>query len=275
MLQRGNILSNIPPVSKNLLLLNIVFFLGTVTFQQTFQMDLTHFLGLYYIESEYFKPYQYISYMFMHGGIGHLFFNMFALWMFGRILEGMWGGKRFFIFYMVTGIGAALIHTLINWWNVESVREAAVAFLDSPSPEHFSRFLKGNLNYPSQYVKDLKDNWIMQSDNTFYAQQAIDVVRRVASGAANLPPTIGASGAVFGLLLAFGMIFPNEKLMLLFPPIPMKAKYFVIIYGIIELFAGVAGFSGDNIAHFAHLGGMIFGFVLLKIWGIKPYQGFM
>jgi membrane associated rhomboid family serine protease len=270
MFQRSGFLSSIPPVVKNILILNVLMFIVSITFEYALKFDLARLLGLYYFRSEYFKPFQYVTYMFMHdtSGITHIFFNMFALFMFGRILEQVWGGKRFLIYYLVTGIGAAIIHTAVNWWTISSLQETAIAFSNTPSPELFASFLKENLPNASVYVNELKDKWFLSPENPNYIQEAVNIVQRVLLNAMDTP-TIGASGAVFGILLAFGMTFPNAELMLLFPPIPMKAKYLVIGYGLIELYAGVLNQAGDNVAHFAHLGGMIFGFLLLKYWGIN------
>lgn len=173
-------------------------------------------LGLYFWESGNFHLHQLVTHMFMHANLTHLFMNMFALWMFGRTLEYELGSKRFLIYYMVTGVGAALIQLGVTWLQVDSMSSAA--FVDQAK---------------------------LQS--LIYA------------------PMIGASGAVFGVLLAFGMMHPNAMLMLLIPPIPIKAKYLVIGYGILELFLGTTGMQ-SGVAHFAHLGGMLWGFFLLRYW---------
>jgi len=208
----SNIFANIPPAVKGLLIINVLLYALDALFS-FFDLFLAQELGLFYFGSPFFKPYQLVTHLFMHGSLFHLFFNMYALWMFGKILEFKWGANRFLIYFFVTGLGAAILHNMVIAWQ-------------------------------------------------FAETQNIDLLRI---------PVIGASGAVFGLLLAFGMLFPNVKLMLIFIPIPIKAKYFVIMYGLTELYMGFAQYSGDNIAHFAHLGGMIFGFILLKIWRIKPY----
>lgn len=266
MQQRTGFLGSIPPVVKNILIINVLMFLGTAVINEAFQIDLSRILGLYYIESDSFEPYQYISYMFMHADMGHLFFNMFALWMFGRILENVWGGKRFFIYYVITGIGAAIIQTLVGWYTYSELQETVTAFINTPTAALFGDIINEHLNNPTEYVIKIKSGWLLDPNNTAYRAEAEMIVRQILL----LPlktPTIGASGAVFGVLLAFGMLFPNVELMLLIPPMPIKAKFLVIIYGVIELFAGVANFAGDNVAHFAHLGGMIFGFFLIKYWG--------
>ncbi len=231
----------IPPVVKNLIIINALMLLATYILGVR-GIDLGSILGLHYIESPDFKPYQLVTHMFMHSGIMHLVFNMFALWMFGRVLENVWGPKRFFIFYFVTGLGAAVFYTMVNF--VE-----------------FHYFASKMLPETVQMVMNQGAEILNQGKN----------FSDPLAGRLNLilnVPTVGASGAVFGILLGFGMLFPNTELMLLFPPIPIKAKYFVMGYGAIELFSGIAN-TGDNIAHFAHLGGMLFGFILIKYWNKK------
>lgn len=228
----------IPPVVKNLIIINIIMLLATYILSMR-GIDLTSILGLRYFQSPEFRPYQLVTHMFMHGGFTHLLFNMFALWMFGRVLEGVWGPKRFFIYYFVTGLGAALLHTFVNFLEFQSVASKmtpeAVEMVMTQGTEIFNQ----GKNFSDPIAGKL--NLLLNI------------------------PTVGASGAVFGILLGFGMLFPNTQLMLLFPPIPIKAKYFVMGYGAIELYLGLTQ-SGSNIAHFAHLGGMLFGFFLIKYW---------
>ena len=211
-----------PPAVKNLLAINILVFLAFTLLSDSVKDWMVGTLALFYPTSPFFMPHQFVTYMFMHGDFMHLFSNMFALWMFGRILEHNLGTRRFLIFYFVTGIGAALIQLGITALELASV----------------SAKINEGMAAVSQYWSRV---------NT---------------------PTIGASGAIFGILLAFGMLYPNSTIMLLIPPIPMKAKYFVILYGVFELFAGVSG-TMSNVAHFAHLGGMLWGFLLLWYWKKK------
>ena len=229
MYRPGNF-SELPEVVKNLLILNGLFFLATVSLNNL-GIDLVKILGLHQFQSPDFRPHQLITHLFMHGNFTHLFFNMFALWMFGKILENVWGSKRFLIYYMITGIGAASIHLLISQYQIISI--------SNQIPEMVNLAIEGRYNPSIPISKKLT--------------QLI------------ITPTVGASGAVFGLLLAFGMLFPNALLYLYFA-IPIKAKYFVIGYGLIDLYAGISNNPADNVAHFAHLGGMIFGFFLIKYW---------
>lgn len=230
---------NIPPVVKNLIIINAIMLLASYVIGSSMGINLNRVLGLYYFESSQFKPFQLVTHIFMHGGIAHLFFNMFALFMFGRVLEQVWGSKRFFIYYFFTGIGAALLHTFVLFLEAKSI-------MANLSPEQIA------------LVKSEGTAIYLQGKNYMHQGMAsLNLLFNI--------PTVGASGAVFGVLLAFGMYFPNTVLMLIFPPIPIKAKYFVMIYGGIELYLGFTQ-SNSNIAHFAHLGGMLFGFILIKIW---------
>ena len=200
----------------------------------------------------------------MHADFFHLLFNMFALYMFGKVLEMVWGSQRFMIYFFVTGLGAAALHSFVTYLEISSLQKTVAAFINTPSPELLAAFVKSNLSHPATWVADLVNNWGVTPGNQLYVQQATELVQRVLIERINTP-TIGASGAVFGVLLAFGYLFPNTELMLLFPPVPIKAKFFVIGYGAIELYLGITQ-SNSNIAHFAHLGGMLFGFILLKYW---------
>lgn len=231
-------INTIPPVVKNLIIINVIMLFATYVLNMK-GIDLTKILGLHYFESPDFRPYQLVTHMFMHGGFTHLLLNMFALWMFGRVLESVWGPKRFFTYYFVTGLGAAALHTFVNYIEFQHLAgkmlPEAVQMVMTQGPEIFSQ--GKNFSDPDAGKLNLLLNI----------------------------PTVGASGAVFGILLGFGMLFPNTQLMLLFPPIPIKAKYFVMGYGAIELYLGLTQ-SGSNIAHFAHLGGMLFGFFMIKYW---------
>lgn len=232
-------IQGIPPVVQNLLIINGLLLLGMFALDRM-SIDLTDYLGLFFPGSKWFLPYQFITSMFMHADFSHLFFNMFALFMFGKILETVWGGKRFLIYYMITGVGAVLIHSLVNYIQ-------AYPILQNISEQELSLV-----------INEGKEALMMGKNFVNPDLAQLNLIYNV--------PVVGASGAVFGILLAFGMLFPNTELMLLIPPMPIKAKYFVIGYGVFELFFGVANFQGDNVAHFAHLGGMLFGFILLKYW---------
>jgi membrane associated rhomboid family serine protease len=261
-----------PPVVLNILIINVLLFLATVILQRS-DIDLTRYLALYYPGSEYFQPYQLITHMFMHGGITHIFFNMFALWMFGRVLESVWGPKRFFIYYFATGLGAAGLHLFVNYLTINGMIHDAQSTLNSLDPDTFAAFVKSRVPEYFKQVSEFIASWAADPTNTGYAEEARGFIGQLIDVRQNVP-TVGASGAVFGVLLAFGMLFPNTQLMLLFPPIPIKAKWFVLGYGAIELWSAVLNQPGDNVAHFAHLGGMIFGFILIKYWNRTQRQNF-
>jgi len=222
--------NELPVVVKNLLIINGLLFLATISLNNL-GIDLVKIFGLHQFQSNDFRPHQIITHLFMHGSFTHLFFNMFALWMFGKILENIWGQKKFLIYYMITGIGAAAIHLIFCQYQIINI--------SNQIPDLVNIAIEGKYNPSIPLSKKLT--------------QLI------------ITPTVGASGAVFGLLLAFGMLFPNSLLYLYFA-IPIKAKYFVIGYGLIELYAGISNNPADNVAHFAHLGGMIFGYFLIKYW---------
>lgn len=216
-----------PTVTKNLLIINVLCFLGAMVARR-YGVDLNDMLGLHFFLVSDFNPAQLITYMFMHANFQHIFFNMFAVWMFGRTLEMVWGPKRFLFYYILCGIGAGLIQEGVQWVDY------AV-----------------NL---SQYERVNTGISIISMDEYL-----------------NLLTTVGASGAVYAILLAFGMLFPNSE-MFIFPlPMPIKAKYFVIGYAVLELVLGITG--GDGIAHFAHLGGMLFGLILIIYWRKKNGGG--
>ena len=245
MIGRSSFLANLPQAVKGLLIINIaVFALGFIV-EATMQIELAKVFGIYFFKSDLFKPYQIITHMFMHDGPMHLVFNMYALWMFGQVIERVWGAKKFLIYYFVTGLGAVILHTFVNYLQYQSL------IVDLPQEVLNSILIGGNnVSVPNIYYSN--------------AQSLFNFLHI---------PTVGASGAVFGLLLAFGMLFPNVELQLMFIPVPIKAKYFVMGYGAIELYMGINNAAGDNIAHFAHLGGMLFGFILIKMWSKGNNQG--
>lgn len=252
----SNFLQRIPPATRNLLIINIglwvlvevLSFLGGSL--SSFSSRLVDILGLHYWGASEFNPAQLVTYMFMHSpkSIVHLLMNMFTLWMFGRLIENVWGAKRFLVFYFVCGIGAALVQELV--WQFTCMHDYVSA-------------LAQQNGLPFDQMKTYIDRGMATGDMSLHS----------AFGAyKNSLLTIGASGAVFGLLLAFAFIFPNMPLYLFFIPVPIKAKYLVIGYGVIEFFLGVSN-SISSVAHFAHLGGMLFGLILLLYWKRKGTLG--
>jgi len=260
----------LPPVVKNLLIINGLFYLATISFENAFGIDLDKLLGLHYFRSEFFRPYQFVTYMFLHANFGHILYNMFALWMFGYLLENVWGPKRFLTYYLITGIGAALVQTLVNWWDISTLQAAAVSYSSNPSLDGFIGFVRQY--YPHYYqlegtVRTFINEWSLSPGNPSFIHQSISYTDQLIKLQMDVP-TIGASGAVYGILLAFGMMFPNMLVFIYFL-FPIKAKWIVIVYGAIELFSGISKNPSDNVAHFAHLGGMIFGFFLILYWRKK------
>ena len=242
----GNRWTSIPPVTKNLLIINFLIWSVEVIFPGFAERSIIRVLGLHFITGDNFNPIQIITYMFVHApnNPAHILFNMFSLWMFGRVLEQVWGSKRFMMFYFVCGIGAALIQEAV--W--------AGTYMH----DYISGIAAQNgLTY--DHMKQIVDAATAHHDASF-----ISAINQYKSSMV----TIGASGAIFGLLLGFGMVFPNTPLYLFFIPVPIKAKYMVIGYGVIEFFLGVTG-SESTVAHFAHLGGMLFGIFILLYWKKK------
>lgn len=250
--------ANMGPVVKNILILNVLMFLVALVFgeDQNGNLLLNKTLGLYIFSSPNFHPYQLITHMFMHGNLMHLFFNMFALVMFGTSLERVWGGKRFLIYYLVTGFGAALIQEGASYYHLHQLIESA----NGLSVDWNAIREASGLSTSTQMDE------INVIFNKVVSQSGVDVGLASEVFFQYKTPVVGASGAVFGILLGFGMLFPNTELIMLFFPVPIKAKYFVIIYGLLELFSGISNRPGDNVAHFAHIGGMIFGYFLIKYW---------
>jgi membrane associated rhomboid family serine protease len=230
---------NLPPVVKNIILINVLMLLVDFAAKSVFGVDLTMVLGLYFPKSEQFMPLQIVTHMFMHGGFWHIFFNMYALYIFGQVLENVWGPKRFFIYYIICGLGAALTH------------ETVIAFQYA----HLAQSLT-----PDSLHTVLSEGTALFRERQLFTDPDMQKLQLLLN-----TPTVGASGAIFGVLLAFGVLFPNTQLMLLFPPIPIRAKYFVLIYGGIEFYLAITQ-PGSNIAHTAHLGGMLFGYILIRYW---------
>lgn len=229
-----------PTVTKNLIIINVLLWVASYIMKS---LDMNELFGLHYPASAEFSMYQLVTYMFMHGALYHLFFNMYAVYMFGRVVENLWGPKRFLTYYMITGVGAGLINLLVIYVRTQ-------LFEASMTPEAIEMvyteggaILQNGKNYIDPTLGGL--NALIHST------------------------TIGASGAVFGILLAFGVLFPNVQMYIIPFPFPIKSKYLVIGYGGIELVAGIANFSFDNIAHFAHLGGMLFGIIMVLYWTKK------
>jgi membrane associated rhomboid family serine protease len=223
----------LPPVVKNLIIINVILFLLKIVLRK-FNVDLDYSLALFYPSSPFFEPWQIVTHLFMHANWAHLFFNMFALWMFGNVIENLFGPKRFLIFYFVCGLGAALLHFAV-----------------------YSLEFHNQISWFSQLSAGEQNQLINQFKMTRMGPRAL---------APMVSPVLGASGAIFGVLFAFGYLFPNLLIYIYFL-FPVKAKYFVAFYALLELFSGFTG--NDNIAHWAHIGGMLFAFLLLRIWRLN------
>lgn len=269
------------PVVRNLLIINIVIYVLSIFLWITFQLDIHKIFGLFYIKAQSFKPYQFITHMFLHAYINpftnriiifHILFNMFGLWMFGRVLENVLGSKKFFMLFFVSGLGAAFIHTFVQHLQMSALIRLADSFINAPSYDAFNYIVGKYINSPSQSLVSFMDNWFYQPDNPAFFNEAKTYVSSIVHILVNENITVGASGAVFGILAAFTILFPNVELMLIFFPVPIKAKYLVPGYAVLELFFGVANFKGDNIAHFAHLGGALFGLILVLIWKRNQFK---
>lgn len=250
----------LPVVIKNLLIINVLMFIISYSLQG--RIDLNNILGLHFPLSQEFRPYQIVTYLFMHGDTMHLISNMFALWMFGTTLENLWGPKRFLIYYVVTGIGAAVCHYLVVYFQMQDTLSAINSFIANPSLTDFDTF-------SAAAGMNLNSGDLLRSHGSQESLQiAVDMMRELRENILNAPVIIGASGAVFGILLAFGVLFPNTYLYFSFL-VPIKAKWVVLIYGLLELYPIIVISPGDKVAHIAHLGGMLFGFILLKYWQKK------
>ncbi|MGS2761719.1 rhomboid family intramembrane serine protease [Sinomicrobium sp. M5D2P9] len=235
---------------KHLLIINVLFFVAT----QLYHDQMIELFSLWFPKNEHFRLWQIVSHMFMHGSFMHIFFNMYALWAFGSPLEQMWGRNKFLFFYFSAGLGAALIHTGVNYYHFEKGMSALYSI--GYSQNDILQMLK---NVPlDQYVEiPGVDGGVMKSFFSAYNGLAV-----------------GASGAIYGILVAFAMMFPNAELFLIFVPIPIKAKYFIPVLIGLDLFSGFTGYSlfGGGIAHFAHVGGALFGFIMMWYWKRKQFN---
>lgn len=277
----------LPTIVKNLIIINAIMVFAHFVLGK-FGIDLADYLGLHYWKSEYFMPWQFLTHMFMHGGIAHIFFNMFALWMFGSVLENVWGPKRFLTFYLICGLGAAVLHMAVVAYGFYGIEQAFNAYQANPTISGLRAFIDEHVTRPTgntliNEVYNTYNYWVAHPE-TDMSQESITAINRYIHGYTYPPSgqyftgifdeaTVGASGAVFGILFAFGYLFPNTLLYIYFL-VPIKAKYVVGGLAIIELLSGFRNSAGDNVAHFAHLGGMLVGFILLKIWNKRNRSHF-
>ncbi len=235
---------SIPAVTKNLLIINVLFFIATFAFEYSNTANLALELSAFYPDSAYFKPWQVLTHMFMHGGIGHIFFNMFALWMFGSTVEQTIGAKKYLFLYFFAGLGAYILYNVYHFYQAQEI---------------IQQLPIGGVTLDD--IKALDAGKVFTQNDDLLTLSAIYSV-----------PMVGASGAIYGVLVAFGMLYPEARLMLLFPPIPLKAKYFIPILILIELFQQYQNNPQDNVAHLAHLGGALFGFIFIRKWKKDRYR---
>ncbi len=270
----------LPPVVKNLLIINTLLFLATLALRK-YNIDLINILGLHYPGASGFRIYQFFTYMFMHGGWAHIIFNMFALWMFGNVIENVWGGKKFLVFYILTGLGSGVVYIFWIHLHLRANIDMLNAIISHPTVQGIETYFQHyrfrinplsttltqhSINLFNQHVDMLANGTADPS----VIQQIINFLSTYKAEMLNQMVVIGASGAIFGLLLAFGFMFPNTLIYLYFA-IPIKAKWFVIGYGLIELFEGISNRPGDNVAHFAHVGGLMVGLLIIWYWKKKGH----
>ncbi|MGV3539799.1 MAG: rhomboid family intramembrane serine protease [Rufibacter sp.] len=250
----------ITPMVRNLLIINVLVFFAT---NKLFDASM---FTLHDIRSEHFRPHQFITHMFLHADGRHLFGNMLTLFFFGPMLEHFWGGKRFLIFYFVTGVGASLLYSVVHFVEVSQMQDLVAAYLQNPKPLDLKEILDTfrNINYDPSYLVQFQRD----PDNPTLIAETQQLAQRLYQEMVN-GQMLGASGAIFGVLMAFGLLFPNTELMLLFIPFPIKAKYLVLLFGAYELYGGLVRAPGDNVAHYAHLGGMLFAYIMIKLWQRK------
>lgn len=256
----------LPTIVKNIIIINVLVFLAQKAFRNSDFIHMNDLFALHTWQSALFRPWQFVTYMFMHGNSGHIFFNMFALWMFGSTLENLWGPKKFLIFYLVCGLGAALAHMIALYYGAQDFINNANQLLHNLDQGHFQNFyVKYGMEdrLLPEAVKKV-EQWYLDPKNP-NLHYNIDMMTRQFVNAKLNDPTLGASGAVFGCLAAFGYLFPNTYLYIYFM-LPIKAKWFVLGYAAVELLQAVENSAGDNVAHIAHLGGALFGLILVYFW---------
>ncbi len=254
------------PVVKNLLIINVIVFAAQNLLTG---LDVTGMFSLWRIGSYKFAPYQYFTYMFAHGDLWHILFNMLGLVFLGPMLEQTWGSKRFLTFYLVTGIGAGMLFGVVEYAKTSSLKNEVNQYVSNPSPSAFNIYLGENLKGATddykEFAYNLLDSYDTNPDDIRIENRTKLEVEKIFEAIVNSSKMLGASGAIYGILMAFGLMFPDRELMLLFPPIPVKAKYLVFALGAYAIFAGFQRESG-GVAHFAHLGGMVFAFIMIKYW---------
>ncbi|REG83507.1 rhomboid family intramembrane serine protease [Algoriphagus antarcticus] len=252
---------NITPVVKNLLIINV----GLLIVAKFIFPQLNQWFALYYIHSPYFQPFQFLTYMFMHADFWHLFGNMFGLLIFGPLLEQFLGPKKLLILWMVCGVGSGVLYSGYTAYRMNSLEEKVAMFQNNPDPDSFNKLVLENRGFFQRSVFDFVDDYSRNPNDPNKISQAKQTLDAILDIQGNVP-MVGASGALFGVLIAFAMLFPNTQLFLLFPPIPIKAKYMVLFYSLYTIYNVFVNNPLDNVAHFAHLSGLVIGGVLIYFW---------
>lgn len=250
---------NLTPVVRTLLILNVLVFLVT-------NDAIIEQFGLHSFLSDRFNPIQLLTHMFLHGGFNHIFSNMIGLIVFGPMLENFWGPRRFTFFYFFCGLGSAFLFSGVNYFEMHDVYMSVEAYRAAPGFDNFSAFVDQHAMSYYDQLEPFIDKFKSFPNDSKLLQMSVSYVNQIFTRQVD-EPMVGASGAIFGVIMGFGLLFPNTQLFLLFPPIPIKAKYLVIFYGAFELYSGIYRAQADNVAHFAHIGGMLFAFILVKYWG--------
>lgn len=252
---------NITPVVQNLLLINVVLFIVSAFIFPS----LKDWFALYYINSQYFKPFQFLTYMFMHADFWHLFSNMFGLLIFGPLLEQFLGPKKLLTLWMLCGVGSGVLYSGYTAYRMNQLEAKVEAFQANPDPEVFNKIVTQNRGYFESAVYDFIDDYSRNPNDQVKIDRASQTLDAIMTIQSNIP-MVGASGALFGVLIAFAMLFPNTQLFLLFPPMPVKAKYLVLFYGLYTIYNVLVNNPLDNVAHFAHLSGLVIGGILVYNW---------
>jgi membrane associated rhomboid family serine protease len=281
----------LPPIVKNIIIINVIIFIATIVFSKS-NIDLGHYLALHSFKSvdaagnHLFKPWQLITHLFMHGGgmfgpsidyeggFMHLFSNMFGLYMFGTILEQLWGSKKFLNFYLLCGIGAGLCHLLVLNYEQSVLLQAVADYCKAPKWDAFSALIsKNNLAQSSFELQNLLVTWSEDPSNATFAAESVNALNNSYVPSIVNETSVGASGAIFGILGAFAYLFPNTYLYLYFM-FPIKVKYAIALYAAYEIYTGFRHSAGDNIAHFAHLGGLLVGVAIVLFWNKTNKKSF-
>lgn len=259
-----------PPGVRLLLIINVAMLLIPYGLGGDAMLDTWNtWLGLHYPGSDRFAPYQLVTHMFMHGGFSHLLFNMLGLVVFGRALEELWGTNRFLIFYLICGLGAGLLYMGVNAYEVHAIVQGRDAFLAEPSADALANFLHQHYEEIYRMNIDFVNDYAEHPSNPMLRSSAIDLVTKFTQSAVDAP-MIGASGAVFGVMAGFGLLFPNVPFLIFPLPVPVAAKYVVLFYGAMALKGAIHQVPGDNVAHYAHLGGMLVGWLLIRFFFQAP-----